>query len=107
MGHVDDVEPVDGRKVARVAGVERKVVGDRHGRDHRIVRPRCGLSSCSAERGRDLTERPRSGRIERKRVEVCFGLLQVGLPRCTLCLGTDGEGNTRLQVCLTRDTLRL
>jgi hypothetical protein len=85
-GYRDHVELIDAAEVRRIARVDRKVV--RYGRrcDHRIVGSGRGLAACPPERRGDPPKRARRVSVERERVEVSLGLLQVGLTGGALIL---------------------
>lgn len=80
----DELEVVDSLEVIWIARVQRKVVGDGNRCDHRVIGP-CGtLATSGSKRGCDATEGTRSRCVERERVEVCLGLLEVRLAGGTL-----------------------
>ena len=83
-------------EIGWVAREQRKIVGERHGSDHRVVGPGTGLAPCTVKRRGDAAERSGRRGIKRKRVEVGFCLLQTKLARRSLAWicrheGTDGE----------------
>jgi hypothetical protein len=89
---VDDAKLLEGGEAVGVAGVGREVVGDGHRGDHRVVGACCGLPSCAAQGGSNLAERSRRSGIEGERIEVGFGLLQVGLPSGAFGVCSSHEG---------------
>ncbi len=96
MWNRPQVQSVDVCEISWIAGEERKVVGERHGGDHRVVRPGTGLASSSVERRGDTTECPGRRGIEGEGIEVGLGLLQPKLarrlfPRVGRHEGTHGE----------------
>jgi hypothetical protein len=79
VGDVDHGEFVDPGEVAGVAGVEREVVryGDRS--DHGVVGTCRWFASCASQPSSYPTEAAGCSGVERQRVEISFGLLEVGL----------------------------
>src|SRR5579864_6420432 len=74
-----ELEVVDSLEVIGIARVQRKVVGDGDRCDHRVIGPGCALAASGPKGRRDATKGTRSRRVERQRVEVCLGLLEVRL----------------------------
>lgn len=96
MWNRPQVQAVNVCEISWIAGEERKIVGERHGGDHRIVRPGTGLASSSVERCGDTTECPGCRRIEGEGIEVGLSLLQPKLAcrlfsRVRCHQGTNGE----------------
>lgn len=95
VGDGDHREVLDPREVAGVAGVKREIVryGDRT--DHGVVGA-CGwFSSCSSQPSSDPTEAAGGRSVERQRVEVSFGLLEVCLAGGPLVVGRCHEWTYR------------
>jgi hypothetical protein len=85
-GYRDHVKLIDAAEIRRIARVDRKVVGYGRRCDHRVVGSGRGLAACPPERRGDPAKRARCVSVERERVEVSLGLLQVGLTGGTLTL---------------------
>jgi hypothetical protein len=81
VGDRDHVEFGDSGKVRRIAGVEGEVVGQCCRGDERVVGARCRLPAGAAQLRCDPTERAGGRGIERDRVKVRLGLLEMCLPR--------------------------
>ncbi len=91
----DHVQPLDAGEVVGVARVNGEAVGEGRGSDQRIVGA-CGrLPSRAAERCRDATEGSRRARVERERVEIRFGLLEVRLSSNAIFLAGRNQGAHR------------
>ena len=86
VGNGDDSQPIDPREVGRVTGIERKPIGQGDRGDHGVIRS-CGrLAACPPQRGGNLAEGARRIGVERHRIQVGFGLLEVRLARGALPL---------------------
>lgn len=80
MGHGHDGQPGNPDEVAWVARVDWEIVSQCGGGDHCVVGA-CGwLAPSSTQRRRDLAEAPSRGSVKWKGLEICFCLLEVGLP---------------------------
>ncbi len=75
VGDRDDLETIDAREVVRIARVEGQPVRERDRRNHGVVCPCAGLPARTAKRCGDLPERSSCVGVERKGIEVGFGLL--------------------------------
>jgi len=84
MRNWPQIQAVDVFEIGWVAREQRKVVGERHGSDHRVVGPGAGLAPRTVERRGDATERSGRCGIEGKGVEVGFRLLETQLARRSL-----------------------
>lgn len=73
-------EVVEAAEVVRVAGVDRKLLGDGNCCNECIESPSGWLSPTVAEGSRHTPEGPSRGSVEGKRLEVGFCLLQMDLP---------------------------
>jgi hypothetical protein len=83
-------------EICWVARKERKIVGERHGSDHCVVRPSAGLAAGTVKRRGDAPERSGRRCIKGQGVKVGLCLLQTKLARRPLARisrheGTDGE----------------
>jgi hypothetical protein len=94
-GH--NLQLVDAGEVTRVARIYRQLVSHRCRRDHGVISSCCWLPARSPQRRRDASERARGSGIERKWLEVGFGLLKVGLTRC-LFLNVAGDERANRQL---------
>ena len=79
MSHCDDIQAINVAEVVRVARIQGKLVRHRRRSNHCVVAARRSLAPRSAERGGDLAKGSRCCRVEWKRIEVGFGLLEVRL----------------------------
>jgi hypothetical protein len=75
---------------------ERKIVGERHGSDHCVVRPSAGPAPGTVKRRDDAPEHSRRRCVKWQGVKVGLRLLQTKLARRSLARisrheGTDGE----------------
>lgn len=91
MRNYDEFEIVDAPVVARVGGVERQPVGDRGGRDERVVRLGGGLAAHTPQIGDDAAEGPGARAFEGQHVEVGLRLLQVSLAAGSFGVGRRDE----------------
>lgn len=88
------------RRIIRVTGVQRQLVGDRRRSDHRVVGPGRGLAARASPRCCDTPKRARRGCIERERIEVGLSLLKMGLtaPRSRSSRATNGPNDSSASV---------
>ena len=82
-------------EVAPVAGHQRQSVREGRGGDQRVVSASAGLASCTSEIGGHLAKGSSGRCIERERIEIGFGLLEMRLPGRTLRIGLGNEWTDR------------
>jgi hypothetical protein len=95
VGHADDGEPVDAGEVTRVAAVQRQIVGEGDGGNHRVVGAGRSLASGSTQRTGNLAKATGGGSVEWQGVEVGFGLLEVCLSSGSFLFGRSYEWTYR------------
>jgi hypothetical protein len=88
---LDKFELVDAPEVVGIHGIQRQSSRDGGGGDHCVVSARAGLASCTSEFGGHLAEGSSGRCIERERVEIGFGLLEMRLPGRTLRVGLGDQ----------------
>lgn len=87
VGHRDQIEAADGRKILWIRGVEGKASRDGDGGDESVVGPGGGLPARPAEVGGDPTERSGRFLVEWQNVEVGLCLLKVSLAARSFVVG--------------------
>ena len=102
--HRYDFKTFNTHEVIRVAGVQGKAVS--HGRrcNHRVVGAGVDLSAGAPQRRGHSAEGPCGGGVERQRIEIGLGLLEVRLTRGTLRISRCHQGpDGKLRECHGRD----
>lgn len=98
------IETIDPSEVIRIDGVQRKIIGDGDGSDHRVVGTSLGLSADAAKGGRDTPKGSSWADIERQWLEVGLGLLNLSLARRPLlAVRHDERPNRQLGQGYRRD----
>jgi hypothetical protein len=77
------------------ASVKREIVGERDGGDHGVVGACRAFATCSSKPGGYPTEAAGCGCVERRRVEIGFGLLEVRLAGGAFLVGRCHEWTCR------------
>jgi len=83
----DHGQTVDAGEAVGIARVNRQVVGERGGGDHRVERPLRRLAAGTAQGCGDVPEPTSSGSVEDGRVDVGLCLLEVSLTGRSLLAG--------------------
>ena len=77
MGDGDHFQTVDPGEIVRIAGIDRQAIHQGRSRDHRIAGASGALTPAAAQRRGDLPKGSSCDRVERDRVEITLGLLQM------------------------------
>jgi hypothetical protein len=95
MRNCYDLKPIDASEIVCVTRVDGQIVCYRDRGDHCVIGSSRSLTSGSAQRCGDTTERTSGIGVERNRVEVGLGLLKLSLASRTLSLILDDERTYR------------